>query len=68
MCHFRNIINSPIVLTDDDDDDDECCKNVDTSLNIFRENGNKLKPDSGESTRIVKHFVPSADRYDYIWY
>ncbi|XP_025415311.1 pollen-specific leucine-rich repeat extensin-like protein 1 isoform X2 [Sipha flava] len=59
---IMNISNSPIVLTDDDDDD-ECYKNVDSSMNIFRENGNKLKPDSGECTRIVKHFVPSADRY-----
>lgn len=64
VCRFRNVINSPIVLTDDDDDDDY--KNLDTSMNTFRENGNKLKPDSGECTRIVKHFVPSADRYDYI--
>lgn len=65
MCHFRNVVNSPIILTDDDDGDDDY-KNVDTSMNIFRENGNKLNPDTGECTRLVKHFVPSADRYDYI--
>lgn len=64
VCHFRNVVNSPIILTDDDDDDDY--KNLDSSKNIFRENGNKLKTDPGECTRIVKHFVPSADRYGYI--
>lgn len=53
------------MLTDDDDDDDY--KNLNTSMNIFRENGNNLKSDPGEGTRIVKHFVPSADRYGYKW-
>lgn len=65
MCVNRNVVNSPIILTDDDDDDDN--KNLDTSMNIFKENGNNLKSDSCEGTRIVKHFVPSADRYGYIW-
>lgn len=59
MCHFSSIVNSPIILTDDDDD----YKNLDTT---FRENGNKSNPDPGEGTRIVKHFVPSADRYGCI--
>lgn len=65
MCHFRNVGDSPIILTDDDDDG---YKNLDHSLNIFRDNGNKMIPgqDSCEGTRIVKHFVPSADRYDYV--
>lgn len=66
MCHFRNACDSPITLTDDDDDG---YKNLDHSMNIFRDNGNKMNPsqqDSGEVTRIVKHFVPSADRYDYV--
>lgn len=63
MCHFRRVVNSPIILTDDDDDDDNVYTNLDTSVNIFRENGNKLKPDTGEGASIVKHFVPSADRY-----
>jgi len=63
VCHFRRVVNSPIILTDDDDDDDNVYKNLDTSVNIFRENGNKLKPDTGEGASIVKHFVPSADRY-----
>jgi len=63
VCHFRNLVNSPIILTDDDDDDDNVYKNLDTSVNLFRENGNKLKPESGEGASLVKHFVPSADRY-----
>jgi len=63
VCHFSGVVNSPIILTDDDDDDDGGYKNLDTSVNIFRENGNKLKPDSGEGASLVKHFVPSADRY-----
>lgn len=63
MCHFRSIVNSPIILTDDDDDDDNVYKNLDTNVNLFRENGNKLKPDTGEGASLVKHFVPSADRY-----
>lgn len=65
MCHFRNIVNSPIILTDDDDGDDDY-NNVDTSMNIFRENGNKLSPDTGEGLGLIKHFVPSIDRYGYI--
>ncbi|XP_060873479.1 serine/arginine repetitive matrix protein 1-like isoform X4 [Metopolophium dirhodum] len=60
---LMRVVNSPIILTDDDDDDDNVYKNLDTSVNIFRENGNKLKPDTGEGASIVKHFVPSADRY-----
>jgi len=63
VSHFRRVVNSPIILTDDDDDGDGVYKNLDTSVNIFRENGNKLKPDTGEGASIVKHFVPSADRY-----
>ncbi|KAF0766245.1 serine/arginine repetitive matrix protein 1-like isoform X1, partial [Aphis craccivora] len=58
-----SIVNSPIILTDDDDDDDNVYKNLDTNVNLFRENGNKLKPDTGEGASLVKHFVPSADRY-----
>jgi len=65
VCHFRNVVNSPIILTDDDDDDDDY-KNLNNQMNIFRENGNNLKPDTDEGTRLVKHFVPSADRYGYI--
>lgn len=61
MCFFRNVIESPIILSDDDDGG---YKNLDS--NLFRENGNKLKHDPDESTRIVKHFVPSTDRYDYV--
>lgn len=64
VCHFRNIVECPIILTNDDGDDGY--KNLDTSMNIFRENGNKLKPDSGESTGLVKHFVSSDDRYGYL--
>jgi len=62
VCHFRRVVNSPIILTDGDDDDG-VYKNLDTSVNIFRENGNKLKPDTGEGASIVKHFVPSVARY-----
>ncbi|VVC30025.1 Hypothetical protein CINCED_3A010267 [Cinara cedri] len=60
--HNMNVGDSPIILTDDDDDG---YKNLDHSMNKFRGNGNKMNPgqDSGEGTRIVKHFVPSADRY-----
>jgi len=65
MCRFRTVVDSPIVLTDDDDDDD-VYKNLDNSMNIFRENGNKLKPDTSDDTRFVKHFVPSSDRYGLI--
>lgn len=61
VCHFSNIVHSPIILTDDDDDDDY--KNLDTT---FRENGNKSNSNPDEGTRIVKHFVPSADRYDCV--
>lgn len=60
---FRNVVDSPIILTDDDDD----YKNLDNPMNKFRENGNKMKPDSGEGPRLVKHFVPSADKYGVIW-
>lgn len=65
MCYFRNTCDSPITLTDDDDDS---YTNLDHSMNIFRDNANKINPgqDPGEGTRIVKHFVPSADRYDYV--
>lgn len=64
LCHFRNVNDSPIVLTDDDDDVIVDYKKMDTSKNVFRENGKKLKPDTGDSARLVKHFVPSAtDRY-----
>lgn len=62
MFHFRGVVDSPIILTDDDDD----YKNLDTSVNIFREPGNKMKPDTSESTGIIKHFVPSADRYGLV--
>jgi len=64
MCRFRTVVDSPIVLTDDDDDD--VYKNLDNSMNIFREKGNTLKPHTSDDTRLVKHFVPSADRYGFI--
>ncbi|XP_050440486.1 serine/arginine repetitive matrix protein 1-like [Adelges cooleyi] len=51
--------DSPILIEDDDD-----YKNVDSS--VFRDNGSNLKPDIGESTQIVKHFVASADSRHHV--
>jgi len=64
--HFRNVVNNPIILTDDDDNNDDY-KNLDNAMNVFRENGNNLKPDTDDGTRLVKHFVPSTDRYGYVY-
>lgn len=52
-------------MTDDDDDEVvvNAYLNLDTSANIFQENGTKFKPDSGEGPSLVTHFVPSTDRY-----
>ncbi|XP_050525669.1 serine/arginine repetitive matrix protein 1-like isoform X2 [Daktulosphaira vitifoliae] len=49
--------NPPLMNNDDE------YKKLDSSMSVFRENGSILKPDLEENTQIVKHFVPSIDRY-----